>query len=133
MPEKIKNVRERTVVDFKRQSKVVTTNPIYRCEELEDVASIYDEIEQNVYVDSNEQGVYLDIIADETEECDQGSTPQLPSPRPVTESQDQKPDNGYEALNKEASDHVYLHVINDEIEGCETEGCDQDTAAENKD
>jgi len=132
MPEKSKNVRERYAVDCKGQSNVVTTNPIYRCEELEDAASVYDEIVENDYVDSYEPDVYLDIIADE-EECDQASAPQLPSPRPVAESQDQKQDNGYENLNNEASDHVYLHVINDEIEGCETEGCDQDTAAENKD
>ena len=91
--------------------------------------SVYDEIVQNDYVDSNEPGVYLDIIADETD----ASAPQLPRLRPVAESKDQQRDNGYEALNKEASDHVYLHVINDEIEGCETDGCDQDTAAENKD
>jgi len=126
-------VRERSAVDCNGQSKVVTTNPIYRCEELEDVESVYDEVVENHYVDSNEPDVYLDIIADETDEFDQGIAPQLPSPRPVAESQDQKQDNGYEALNNEASDHVYLHVINDEMEGCETEGCDKETAAEDKD
>lgn len=107
--------------ESKRQSKVVTTNPVYHCEELEDAPSVYDElVVENQYVD-------------ETEECDQGSAPPPPNPRPVAESQDQKQNSGYEALNNETSNHVYLLVINDEIEGCETEGCDQDTAAQDND
>ena len=68
-----------------RQKAVVTTNPIYQCEELEEVGSIYDDIEKHDDYDVlNENVIYIDVLPDETEECDQGSKPELPSPRPVT-------------------------------------------------
>jgi len=42
--------------DDRRPSKLVTTNPVYRCEELEDAMSVYDDInEQCQYDDLNER------------------------------------------------------------------------------
>jgi len=58
-----------TDLRLRRHSSVTTTNATYGCEELEDAASIYDDIEENHY-DLNEQNVYLDVLDDETEGCD---------------------------------------------------------------
>ena len=42
--------------DDRRQGKLVTTNAIYRCEELEDAMSVYDDInDQCQYDDLNER------------------------------------------------------------------------------
>jgi len=103
----------------RRQKGVETTNPIYRCEEFEEAISVYDDIKDDLYDDLNEQQVYIDILSDETEGCDQDSTPELPSPRPVTLSQDQKHDRGYEGLKKKKPDHVYHPVLNSKTEECE--------------
>ena len=105
-----------------------TTNPIYRCEEFEDVVSVYDDIADNHYDDLNEQQVYIEILSDETEGCAKDSTPELPSPRPVTTSQDQKQDHDYEGLKGEEPDHIYLQVLNNE-----TEECDEGIKAEDQD
>ena len=107
----------------------MTTNAIYRCEELEDIISVYDDIQENHYDDLNENNVYLEVLGDETaEEHDTQCKPQLPSPRPVTKCQDPIRDSEYEALKEKKSDHTYLHLLNEE-----TEGCDQDTKAEDQD
>ena len=46
-----------------RRSDVTTTNPVYRCEELEDAVSVYDSIEEeNKYDDLNENTIYLSLI-----------------------------------------------------------------------
>ena len=97
---------------------MVTTNPIYHCEELEDAVSVYDELEENQYSDLNEQAIYLDVLADETEGCDQNNKPELPSPRGDCAFYDKNQVHDYEGL-KEKPDHVYLHVLNDVTEGCE--------------
>jgi len=66
----------------RRQKEIVTTNQLYRCEEFEqDNVSVYDEIEDDKYDDLNENEVYLDVVADEGEACDQGDKPELPRPR----------------------------------------------------
>ena len=81
---------------------MITTNAIYHCEELEDNVSVYDTIvEENEYADLKEEqpadGVYLDLVSDETEKYDQDTKPpELPKPRPETTSQDE--DRGYEGL-----------------------------------
>jgi len=105
---------------------VETTNPIYRCEEFEDAMSVYDDIKEDHYDDLNEQQVYLDILSDEIEGCDKGKTPELPSPRPVTTSQDQKQDRDYEGLKEEKPDHVYLQVLNNETDECDKGIKDED-------
>jgi len=65
------------------QSRVVTTNAIYRCEELEDAASLYDDInDQCQYDDLNKQTMELDVLADQADDCDQhDKPPELPLPR----------------------------------------------------
>jgi len=71
----------------------VTTNQLYRCEEFEhDNVSGYDEIEDDKYDDLNENQVYLDVVADEGEACDEGDKPELPRPM----------------------EHAYLDVLSDE-------------------
>ena len=111
---------------------MTTTNPVYHCEELEeDAGSVYDDIEDNFYDQLNEKHVYLDVLSDETEEHDQENTysPQLPDPRPVTEPQVQNINHGYEPLNEQNTDHIYIHVTNDD----DTElGFDEVTAAEDQ-
>ena len=121
---------------------VVTTNQIYGCEDLEDAASVYDELEENHYDDLNEQQVCADVLSNEAEECEQDDKPELPSPRErvylevlgdeteecgqdneppsptsIGEYQDQSQDRDYEGLNEEKPDHLYLHVLNDKTEG----------------
>jgi len=118
---------------------VITTNAVYRCEELERDVSIYDEFNDHHYDDFNENTlpVYLDVLADETEEdlkeknaylqligdetegCDQGSEPPLPSPRPITTSQDQNQDQDFEHLKEKTPDYIYLRVVNDKTKGLE--------------
>ena len=64
------------------QKELVTTNQIYRCEEFEqDNVSVYDDIEENMYDDLQEHAIYLDVVADDGEACDQGDKPELPRPR----------------------------------------------------
>ena len=86
--------------DVKRRqnSKLVTTNPIYRCEELEDAASLYDVLDENK--------LYLDVLPDEAERYVQCSKPELPSPRPVAEAQRQNQGRRYEPLKNEKSDYA---------------------------
>ena len=109
---------------------MTTTNPIYHCEELEqDAGSVYDDIEDNFYDQLNEKHVYLEVLSDETEEHDQENTysPQLPDPRPVTEPQVQNINHGYEPLNEQNTDYIYLHIANDE-----TKASEQATPAESQ-
>ena len=129
----------------RKQSKVVTTNPIYHCEELEDAASVYHEIEQNqydvleenkIYIDvlpdqaekRSQDNVYVDVLPNETEKSDQESKPKLPSPRPVAESQYQNQDRGYDAVNDEKPDSIYTRMSNDDVEGCNQDIEPQDTS-----
>jgi len=98
-------VRGCTDLRRKRQKAVTTTNPVYRCEELENAASMYDDIEDNHYDDLNEQNIYLDVLGDETEGCD---LPELPSPRP---------EHDYKSPQVQNHEHEYLHVLNDETDG----------------
>jgi len=95
---------------------VFTTNAIYRCEELEDCASVYDSIveetDYGVVTAEKLDNVYLDILSDETEECDQGTKPQLPKPRTETASHEQ--DRDYEGLKERKPEHVYLQLLSDE-------------------
>jgi len=66
----------------RRQKEIVTTNQLYRCEEFEqDNVSVYDDIEDDKYDDLKEHEVYLEVVADEGEACDQGDKPELPPPR----------------------------------------------------
>jgi len=97
----------------RKQAVVTTANAIYRCEEFEDAVSVYDDIQENTYDDLNENPIYLDVLGDD-EGCDSECKPQPPSPRPVTESQDQNKDNGYVGLRQDKPDHIYLHLLNDE-------------------
>ena len=70
-------------------------------------------------------GVYLELLSDETEETCQGPEPPLPRPRP--ESKPQSQDREYEGLKDEKPEHLYLHVVRDE-----TQGCDRRTKAEDQ-
>lgn len=108
--------RRKAASDRSRSQKaVVTTNQIYRCEEFEDAGSVYDNIEEEDHYDElNEKAVYLDVLSDETEESNQGSEPELPSPRPVTTSHDQNQHHEYQSLNTNDPDHVHRHEPNDE-------------------
>ena len=75
------------------RKEIVTTNPLYRCEEFErDNVSVYDEIEENKYYDLKEHEIYLDVVANEGEECDQGDKPEFPRSR----------------------ENIYLDVLSDE-------------------
>jgi len=98
------------------RSGVFTTNPVYRCEELEDNVSVYDMIDdENEYADFGDEqpgGVYLDLVSDETH---QDTKPPLPSPRPETKPQDE--DRDFEPLEQKKSDHVYLQLRKDEPQG----------------
>ena len=113
----------------KRNAVVTTTNAIYRCEEWEDAASIYDDIKEDNY---NESTMYLDIISDETAKgCDPQCPPQLPSPRPVPESPDKNKSQNYGGLtlNKEQPGNIYLQVLSDDestSRGSEKDVGDQD-------
>jgi len=99
----------------------MTTNPVYHCEELEDRVSIYDTIvEENVSTADKQEkphNVYLEILSDETDECCRDTKPQLPKPRPGTQSED--PDHDYEGLKDKKPENVYLHLLNDESHGCD--------------
>jgi len=100
---------------------VTTTNAIYRCEEFEDAVSVYDDIQGDHYDDLNENAIYLDIIS---EGYNSDCKPQLPSPRPVTESQYQNEDCSYKSMTKQKDDHVYLRALD-----YETGECDEATQA----
>jgi len=67
----------------RRQSRVVTTNPIHWCEEFEDAMSVYDDTnDQCQYDDLNEHTMQLDVLADQAQERDQhDKPPELPLPR----------------------------------------------------
>jgi len=104
----------------RKRSDVTTTNPVYRCEELEDNASLYDEIsEENVstaeHVEKPDSD-YLEILSDEIEQRYQG--PELPLPRPEPEKKSHSQDREYENLKEEEpnSKHVYLEILSDEID-----------------
>jgi len=62
---------------------VVTTNDIYGCDEFEDNISVYDDIEESQLDQFNDPNIYIDVVADETEKCDQNddNKPALPGPR----------------------------------------------------
>jgi len=109
----------------KREAKVVSTNPVYRCEELEDPFSAYDEIEENHSDDFDEEKLYPEVLSTEPEGCHQGSEPQSPGPKPVTTSEDQKQENDYGVLKEQEPDHAQIHMPNDD-----TKGDDQDSKAE---
>ena len=111
---------ERTVID--RRKGVVSTNAIYRCEELEDAASMYDDIQEDQYNDLNYNTAYLELISDTVSESP------LPRPRPVTESQDQNQNQDRKGLNEKKPDQINLQMLKDE-----TEGIDHDTEAPNED
>ena len=82
----------------KKQASVVSTNPIYRCEELEvDSGSVYDEIGTESQYDELD-----DVIGDETEDDD--GKPQLPNPRP----------------------ELYLELIADDMEPGDKEAKDEE-------
>jgi len=103
----------------RKRTDLVTTNPVYRCEELEDLASMYDSLDENqVGAVCNEMhpcDVYLDIIGDDTSECDQGDmSPQLPKPRPEPHNQDRD----YEGLKDKRSDRMYSPLFNNDTKGC---------------
>jgi len=113
----------------RKQTKVTTTNAIYRCEELEEADSVYDHIAEDKYDELNENTIYLDIIGDETaDECDPECKPRLPSPRPVSESPDQNTDHGYEGLAEDMPDHMYHSVLHDKREECDQDAQAQDSA-----
>jgi len=115
----------------RRHSSVISTKYLYGSEDLEDDVSIYDDIQDHHYPDGNEDPVYIDVFADETEGCDQGSAPELPSPRPASTSEDQNQDRGYQALKEKKPDHIYLPVIKNETE--EGDECEEDIKAEDQD
>jgi len=120
------------------RNKLVTTNAIYRCEELEDAVSVYDTIiEENHYAGATEEGfanVYLDVLSDETEEGDQGTKPPVPMPRPETETDDR--DRAYEGLKDKKPEHVYLQLLSDNSQECyqrtKAENVVQDTKAQDE-
>jgi len=104
----------------RKRTDLITTNPVYRCEELEDRASVYDSLDEDqVGAVCNEMhpcDVYLDIIGDDTNESDQGDMPpQLPKPRPEPQNQDRD----YEGLKNKRSDHMYLPLFNNDTHRCE--------------
>ena len=107
---------------------MTTTNAIYRCEEFEDAVSVYDDIQEDTYDDLSENNIYLDVLGDD--ETAEGCVPQPPSPRPVTEAQDQNKDNYDEGLKEEMPDHTYLRGLSEETES--TASRDQVTRAEDK-
>jgi len=114
----------------RKRSDVITTNPIYRCEELEDNASLYEIIveEDESTADKQEKpnGVYLELISDETEEHFQGSEPPLPNPRPESKAESQH--RKYKGLKIEEADnvHVYLEILSDETSRTYVPSEDQD-------
>ena len=94
---------------------MTTTNALYRCEEWEDAASIYDDIKEDTYDELNDNTTYLDIISDETAAgSDPQCQPQLPSPRTVPESPDKNEGQNGEGLNTEQPVHTYLRVLSDD-------------------
>jgi len=104
----------------RKRNDLTTTNPIYRCEELEHRVSIYDTImEKNVSTADKQEKFhsYLEILSDETDECCRDTKPQLPKPRPGTQSGD--PDHDYERLKDKKPENVYLHLLNDESRRCD--------------
>jgi len=113
----------------RKRDDLMTTNPIYRCEELEDAVSLYDKIEDN---DSTADKVgkadhvYLKILSDETEDHDQGTKPPLPTPRPGSGPHDQG--RGYEGLEEKMPDHKCLQLLSDET----LQRCDERTEAEDQ-
>jgi len=118
---------------------VTTTNPVYHCEELEDNASLYDEIsEENVGTAEHQEkpdNEYLDILSDEIEQCYQG--PELPLPRPEPETRSGGQDHDYEGLTDKKADHMYLQLLNDEGQKSYQQSTDvdqvQDTEAQDRD
>ena len=134
----------------KKSANVVSTNPIYRCEEFEaDTISIYDEIEEDPFEDASAPHPYLRVLGygttedlndktffqdlvpgDKTEGCDEyGAPPALPSLREEAylqilrddEEQEEEKRAEFEECNKPQPE-VYLEVLADE-----TEGCDEDS------
>jgi len=123
----------------KLRSSMPSFNDMSTCQEQEDAASIYDEIQEHHDDDLNDQEIYLEVIDDETKECDgdqrnklelpcakqnvnvevlgdetegcdQDRKPEPPALRPVTTLQDVNRDHNYEGLKEKKPDNVYLHV-----------------------
>ena len=99
---------------------MVTTNPVYRCEELEDADAAYDDIQENdynLYDDLNEENTNSEVLSTENGGYDQGSTPK-----------DQNEEQNYESPVEQTSDHIHVHMPNDE-----TEGRDEESRPEHQD
>jgi len=71
-------------------------------------------------------GVYLELVSDETEERFQGPGPPLPNPRPESKAESQHRE--YEGLKIEEADnvHVYLEILSDETSRTYVPSEDQD-------
>jgi len=121
----------------RKRNDLTTTNPVYGCEELEHRVSVYDSImEENVSVAEKQEkhdGVYLELLSDETEECYRG--PQPPPPRPEIKPQSQHCE--YEGLKDKEPDHQYLQLLCAETQGCnqqaQADDQDQDIEAQDRD
>jgi len=101
----------------RKRNDLTTTNPVYRCEELEYDASLYDTItEQNddavVEVGMTNCNEYLEILSDECEK--QG--PELPRRKPRPESKPESQDRQCEGLNERTPDSEYLEILGDETD-----------------
>ena len=98
----------------KRQKELVTNNPIYRCEELEDAASMYDSVD-NFYEDLAEHNHFLKVSSKEAAKGhDPQCKPEPPSPRPVSKLRELNQIHGYEGLKEKTPDQTYLYLLNDE-------------------
>jgi len=73
------------------------TNAAFKKEDTEDAVSVYDELEENHYDELNEQNIYLDVLSDVSDGCDESNKPELPRPR----------------------EKVYLQLISDDAERCD--------------
>ena len=91
----------------------MTTNPVYRCEELEDADNAYDDIQENeynLYDDLNEEHMNTEVLSAENDGYDQGNTPK---------------DQNEEQM-EQTSDHIYVQMPNDETEGRDEESRPED-------
>ena len=105
---------------------IFTTNPVYRCEELEeDRVSVYDTIiEEDEYETVKEEtpvSVHIDVVSDETEERNRP-----PPPKPRTETKPQNRDYDYTNLEDRQPEHTYLRLLSSGSGG--SQGGNQHTA-----